>query len=135
MAPGATGKPVAAPPRSETPSMCRFILRGNREISCLVTASDGSRDPQWQSHRSNPLMYEQEKSDERIVPGKPANKGRAVARLAERVEGRRSTKGNSLAGTRGRAQDRDTLQQNLQRVRKAAASDKERQLTTLWHHV
>ncbi len=80
-------------------------------------------------------MHEQEKSDERIVPEKSANKERATARSAEWVEGRRSTKGNSLAGTKGRAQDRATLQQNLQRVRKAVVSDKERQLTTLWHHV
>ncbi|MFT7540902.1 MAG: hypothetical protein ACI9K5_001867 [Gammaproteobacteria bacterium] len=82
---GARGKPVAAPPRSETPSMCRIILRGNREISCLVTGN-GRRDPQWQSNWSNPLMHEQEKSDERIVPEKSANKGRATARPAEWVE-------------------------------------------------
>lgn len=80
-------------------------------------------------------MHDQEKSDECIVPEKSANKGRATARSAEWVEGRRSTKGNSLAETKGRAQDRATLQQNLQRVRKAVVSDKERQLTTLWHHV
>jgi RNA-directed DNA polymerase len=40
-----------------------------------------------------------------------------------------------LAETKGRAQDRATLQQNLQRVLKAVVSDKEGQLTTLWHHV
>jgi RNA-directed DNA polymerase len=51
------------------------------------------------------------------------------------VEGRRPTKGNSLGKTKGRTQDRETLQQNLERVRKAVANDKERQLTTLWHHV
>jgi len=80
-------------------------------------------------------MHGQEKSDGRIVPGKPVNKGRAAARPAEWVEGRRPTKGNSMAETKGRAQDRSTLQQNLQRVRRAVAIDKERQLTTLWHHV
>ena len=132
---GAIGKPDTAPPRSETPSMCRVILRGNREISCLVMADDGGCDPQWQSQGSNPLMHGQEKSDGRIVPGKPANKGRAAARPAERVEGRRPTKGNSSEKTKGRTQDRETLQQNLGRVRKAVEKDKERQLTTLWHHV
>lgn len=80
-------------------------------------------------------MHEQEKSDGRVVPEKSANKERAAARSAEWVEGRRSTKGNSLTGTKGRAQDRATLQQNLQRVRKAVVRDKERQLSTLWHHV
>ena len=135
MAAGAIGKPVAAPPRSETPSMCRIILRGNWEISCLVVARNGSRDPQWQSTRSNPLTYEQEKSDGRIVPEKSANKDRAAARSAERVEGRRPTKGNSLKETKDRTQSRAILQQNLQRVRKAVVKDKERQLNSLWHHV
>jgi len=81
------------------------------------------------------LTHEQEKSDGRIVPKKPANKDRAAARSAERVEGRRPTKGNSLKETKDRAQNRATLQQNLQRVRKAVVKDKERQLSTLWHHV
>lgn len=80
-------------------------------------------------------MNAQEESDGCVVPEKPSNKGRAAARPAEEVEGRRPTKGNSAVGNRGRAQDRETLQRNLRRVREAAARNKELQLTTLWHHV
>lgn len=80
-------------------------------------------------------MNAQEESDERVVPGKLPNKGRAAARPAEEVEGRRSTKGNSAKGTRGRTQDRETLQRDLRRVREAAARDRKQRLTTLWHHV
>ena len=80
-------------------------------------------------------MHDQEESDGCVVPGKLPNKGRAAARPAEEVEERRPTKGNSTKGTKGRAQDRATLQQNLRRVREVAARDKQLQLTTLWHHV
>ena len=80
-------------------------------------------------------MHDQEESDGCVVPGKLSNKGRAAARLAEEVEERRPTKGNSTKETKGRAQDRITLQQNLRRVREVAARDKELQFTTLWHHV
>jgi hypothetical protein len=48
---GAIGMPTIVPPRSETPSMCRVILRGNRDNSCLVMADEGGLDLQW----SNPL--------------------------------------------------------------------------------
>ena len=80
-------------------------------------------------------MHDQEESDGCVVPGKLPNKGRAAAGLAEEVEERRPTKGNSTKETKGRAQDRVTLQQNLRRVREVAARDKELQFTTLWHHV
>jgi len=80
-------------------------------------------------------MNDQEKSDEFVVPEKLPNKGRAAARPAEEVEGRRSTKGNSMEATRGRTQDRETLQQHLHRVREVATRDRELRFTTLWHHV
>jgi len=79
-------------------------------------------------------MNDHEKSDECVVPKKRPNKERAAARSAEGVEGRRSTKGNSVGGTKDRTQSRVTLQQNLHRVREAAVRFKEQQLTTLWHH-
>ncbi len=80
-------------------------------------------------------MHDREQSDGRVVPEKLPNKVRAAARTAEEVEGRGPTKGNSTEGTRGRTQDRATLQQNLRRVREVAARDKQVQFTTLWHHV
>jgi len=56
------------------------------------------------------------KSDERIVPKKPANKG-----VTEE--------------TKRRAQNRGGLQQDLDRVHEAARRDRELRFTTLWHHV
>ena len=79
-------------------------------------------------------MNEHEKSDECVVPVKHVNKDRAAARSAERVEERRSTKGNSTAETKNRSQSRGILQQNLRRVREAADRYRGQQLTSLWHH-
>ena len=80
-------------------------------------------------------MNGQEESDGRVVPKKLPNKERAAARSAEEVEGRRPAKGNSAKETRGRAQDRETLQRDLRRVREAATRNREFRFTTLWHHV
>lgn len=80
-------------------------------------------------------MHDQEESDGLVVPEKLPNKGRAAARSAEEVEGRRPTKGNSTKVNRDRAQDRESLQSHLSRVREVARRDKELSFTTLWHHV
>jgi len=83
------------------------------------------------------------KSDGPIVPKKPANKGGA-GRLdrshpsgptAEQAEGRGPAKGNSLRQTRDRTQSRESLQSALERIRQAAAEDKQQRFTALWHHV
>jgi len=75
------------------------------------------------------------KSDERIVPRRPANKGEGAPASAEREEGRRSAKGNSQQGPRHRTQSREDLQESLERIRQAARRDKEQRFTALWHHV
>ena len=51
------------------------------------------------------------------------------------MEGRALAKENSNQQTRSRAQHRAILQHALDRVRQSIAKDRERQLTTLWHHV
>jgi group II intron reverse transcriptase/maturase len=79
-------------------------------------------------------MNDREKSDERVVPEKRPNNERAMARPAEAVEGRRSTKGNSTEETKDRTQCRATLQQALSRVREAADRYRGQQLNSLWHH-
>ena len=79
-------------------------------------------------------MHEREKSDECVVPKKRPNNGRATARPAEDVEGRRSTKGNSTEETKDRTQSRATLQQALSRVREAVVRQGNQQLNSLWHH-
>ena len=81
-------------------------------------------------------MNDRRKSDSPIVPTKPSNKGGApAAPPAEGVEGRGLPKGNSGGQNRSRAQTRQDLQSALDRVREAAAQDRELQFTTLWHHV
>ena len=68
------------------------------------------------------------RSDGRIVPRTPANKGEgypreshAASTPAEQVEERRSTKGNSLRGPRDRTQRRAALQAAGERIRQAAS--------------
>lgn len=80
-------------------------------------------------------MYGCGKSDNSIVPGKSANKGKEQSEPAERVEGRELAKGNSDQETRDRTQIREDLQHDLMRVRKAANRDRNAEFTALWHHV
>jgi len=75
------------------------------------------------------------KSDGRVVPKKPANKGKGSPRPAEQVEGRRPAKENPTTGPQDRTQSRATLEEALQRVRRVATSRKDEKLTALWHHV
>jgi RNA-directed DNA polymerase len=79
------------------------------------------------------MMNGDGKSDQPIVPQKPPNK--AQARGAEAAEGRGWAKGKPQEQTNPRAQDRNRLQQALERIRQAIKKDKKRQLTSLWHHV
>jgi len=51
------------------------------------------------------------------------------------MEGRTLAKGNPNQQTRSRAQHRQDLQRELERVRQAAQKEGKPRLTTLWHHV
>src|SRR5262245_9811385 len=64
------------------------------------------------------MMHGREKSDSAIVAGKPTNK--AVPTAAEPVERRAGAKGNASQQSTGRAQNRATVSQALERVRRAA---------------
>lgn len=64
-----------------------------------------------------------------------ATADRVDSRTAERVEGRKPTKGNSVEQNRSRTQRRIDLQHKLDRVRDVARRDKEEKFTALWHHV
>jgi RNA-directed DNA polymerase len=77
------------------------------------------------------------KSDARVVPEKSPNKGsRAKAKpTAEGMEGRRAPEGNPREGSRRRTQRRESLKQDLERIRAVAKGDKRVRLTALWHHV
>ena len=63
------------------------------------------------------MMHGREKSDS-IVAGKPTNK--AVLTAAESVEQRAGTKGNANQQSMDRAQNRDTVSQALERIRRVA---------------
>ena len=65
------------------------------------------------------MMHDREKSDPVIVAGKPTNK--AVPTAAEPVERRAGTKGNANQQSMGRAQNRATMSQALERIRKVAS--------------
>ncbi len=79
-------------------------------------------------------MNDRGKSDSRVVPAKLANK--AGQPVAELVEERRLTKGNTGQQNASRTQGRDSdASSALERVRRVARKDKEARFTALLHHV
>ena len=98
---GATGKPSADPAQSETLRMRGNSLHGNREIPQASAPGVADRPEKVADRTSG--MYACGKSDGRILPGKPPNKG---MRLAEAVEGRRPAKGNTRFRATCRTQSR-----------------------------
>jgi RNA-directed DNA polymerase len=79
------------------------------------------------------MMHGSEKSDSAIVVMKPTNKAGQLA--AELVERRAGTKGNVSQQSTRRAQDRISVSQALERVRKAARQRKKERFTALFHHL
>ena len=79
------------------------------------------------------MMDEPEKSDSAVVAVKLANKAELSA--AEPVEPRAETKGNADQQSTRRAQNRGSVTQALDRVRKAARERKKEKFTALLHHV
>ena len=78
-------------------------------------------------------MHGHEKSDPAIVVSKPANKdGQPPAELVERRAG---TEGNADQRNTHRAQNRERVNQALDRVRNAARQRKKERFTALLHHV
>lgn len=77
------------------------------------------------------------KSDGRVVPEKPPNKGArdSVAPLAEAAEGRRPTEGNAWQVATPRTQSRTRVSIGLQGVREVARRDSRLRFTALLHHV
>jgi RNA-directed DNA polymerase len=73
------------------------------------------------------------KSDRPIVPMKSPNN--AEPSVAEAMERRERTKGNSLEQAPRRTQGRDSVMRPLERVRQAARKDRKQRFTALLHHV
>jgi RNA-directed DNA polymerase len=79
------------------------------------------------------MMHGRGKSDCAIVAEKPTNKAEQTA--AEPVERRARTKGNADQQSTGRAQNRETVSHELERIRQAARQRKKERFTSLLHHV
>ena len=81
------------------------------------------------------MTHEPEKSDSAVVAVKPANKTAVAMVVAEWVEPRAGTKGNTQQPHTRRTQSRASVSQRLERVRKAARKRKKEQFTALLHHI
>src|SRR6516164_8097239 len=100
---GVIGKPPSDPAQSETLCTRGNSSHGKREIPQVPTEFDSMGRPGKASRTSG--VHAWGKSDDRVVPEKPPNKGEHVS-PAEAVEGRRSTKGSMMAETTSRTQSR-----------------------------
>jgi len=81
------------------------------------------------------MMNALEKSDSAIVAMKPANKAAVSKAVAELVEPRAGTKGNTQQSHTRRTQCRGSVSQRLERVRNAARQRKKEKFTALLHHI
>jgi RNA-directed DNA polymerase len=89
------------------------------------------------------MMHGHKKSDSAIVAVKPTNKaGQPTAErsaveptAAESAEPRAETKGNADQQSTRRAQNRVSVSQALERIRKVARERKEERFTALFHHI
>jgi len=115
---GAQGEPPVDPAESKTLRMRGNSSHGNREIP-RAPAADGSEGRPEKALGRTSGMHARGKSDGRIVPKKPPNKG---MRLAEAVEGRRPAKGNTRLRATCRTQTRGCVSFAGQRVREAASN-------------
>ena len=78
-------------------------------------------------------MNDPRKSDNNIVPEKPANNGSKIS--AEQVEGRALTKGNIVVPAAVRTQGRRAVSIGLQGVRRKAQQDKDVRFNNLFNHI
>src|SRR6516164_6881397 len=129
---GVTGKSPSDPAQSETLCMRGNSSHGKREIPRVPAGGAAGRPDKVNDRISG--MYARGKSDDRIVPKKPPNKGVHEA-SEEVVEGRRSAEGNTMQATATRTQSRLDALIALDRVREAARRDRRARFTALLHHV
>ena len=106
------GESWADPAQSKTLSMGGNSLHGNREIPS-TPAADGPTGRPEQVQNRTAGMHVEGKSDDRIVPEKSSNND---MRSAETMEGRRSTKGNTLEPAASWTQSQKDGLSGLQRV-------------------
>ena len=117
----------------------------HRNLGGLASGRQDLRErdgPHREGEEPKPMMHGHEKSDLAIVAVKPANKAEqptaeasAGASAAELVEPRAGTKGNADQQSTCRAQNRISVEQALERIRKVARERKKERFTTLFHHI
>jgi len=118
-----------SPARSETPSTHRSLMHGTWEIQPQSSAE--RLDLSGKATGNEPDGNRGGKSDDGVLPKKQPN----AAQAAEAVEGRPSTKRNTMRAAAVRTQSRVAASSDLQRVREAARRDKKARFTALLHHI
>jgi RNA-directed DNA polymerase len=118
-----------SPARSETPSTHRRFMHGTWEIPLQSSAE--RLDLSGKATGNEPDGNRGGKSDDGVIPKKQPN----AAQAAEAVEGRPSTKRNTVRAAAVRTQSRMAASSDLQRVREAARRDKRARFTALLHHI
>jgi len=98
-----------------------------------MTGQRSDAGPRREGEEPKPVVHGDEKSDPDIVATKSANKAGRPA--AEPMERRSGAKENAAQQHTRRAQDRESVTQALERVRKAARERKQERFTALLHHV
>jgi RNA-directed DNA polymerase len=124
-------EPFMNPAQSETPGMPGNSMRENRETPLASGSSKPDRLEKATSYKTS--AHAGGESDERVVPAKHSNNEERSS--AERVEGSRSTKGNTEEAHTHRTLSRERVSQGLGGVREAARRDKKQKFTALLHHV
>ena len=81
------------------------------------------------------MMHGHEKSDSVIVAGKPTNNAEQPTAQRSAVEPRTGTKGNASQQSTCRTQNRISVTQALDRIRKVAKERKKERFTALFHHI
>ena len=124
------GKAIRVSAQSETLSMHRHFLHGNREA---LETSGTIPDRLGKATNRTPNVYVTRESDRCVVPKKEPNKG--VENSAEALEERHLTKENAIQAAVVRTQSRFPTSTGLQRVRERAIKDKKARFSALLHHV
>ena len=112
---GDIGKPPSDPAQSKTLCMRGNSPHGKREIPQAPTERVSMGRPEKANGRTSGV-HAWGKSDDCVVPEKPPNKGEPVS-PAEAVEGRRSTKGSTMAEATSRTQSRIDVPLSRHRAR------------------
>ena len=125
------GKGGRNPAVSKNPCMhARTHCTGTWEVSMPSRCRGGIAK---ERHSPYPMKDGLEKSDSVISAVKSANKGTSVP--AEPMERRTEPKGNLESQSTRRAQDRESVTQAADRIRRFVQRDPRVRLTTLLHHV